>query len=87
MRPRYSEAELLAYGRTELATFRADMVRLWDSIGAIDADIARNPTRRRAVGLALADVIRAGRQRRIAAGLTAAEAFEALRLASREVTK
>ena len=75
-----NENELLEYGLRELAAFREDKRDLMAYIGA-DMGEKHSP-RSRAVGAAIGDVIRAGDERRNAAGLTRNEAAQACRLAA-----
>ena len=75
-----NEQDLLAYGLRELAAFRADKSDMMAYIGA-DMGEKHSP-RSRAVGAAIRDVIRAGDERRNAAGLTRDQAERAIRLAA-----
>ena len=75
-----NENELLAYALRELAAFREDKRDLKAYIGA-DLGEKHSP-RSRAVGAAICDVIRAGDERRNAAGLTRDQAERACRLAA-----
>ena len=75
-----NDQTLLAYGLRELAAFREDKR---DMLAFIAGDTGeRHTARERAVGAAIRDVIRAGDERRNAAGLTRNEAAKACVLAA-----